>query len=114
VGRRLGFRTERIQPLNLQNGVSIRRRLPLYSQHGHAKLEIKANLCLPEPEVRKTRLRSMAYGSYNLASPSSRVSDYTLVQEGNTRMTSKPGVTRHDHSMLHVLPARKPHGPLVN
>ena len=48
---RLGFRTERIQPLNLKDGVTLRRRLPLDGTEGHAKLEVRANLCLPEPEV---------------------------------------------------------------
>lgn len=50
---RLGFRTERIQPLNLKDGVTLRRRLPLDGTEGHAKLEVRANLCLPEPEVRR-------------------------------------------------------------
>lgn len=45
-------RTERIQPLNLKDGVTLRRRLPLDGTEGHAKLEVRANLCLPEPEVR--------------------------------------------------------------
>ena len=53
VSGRLGFRTERIQPLNLKDGVTIRRRLPLDGSEGHAKLEVRANLCLPEPEVRQ-------------------------------------------------------------
>jgi hypothetical protein len=44
-------RTERIQPLNLKDGVTLRRRLPLDGTEGHAKLEVRANLCLPEPEV---------------------------------------------------------------
>ncbi|TFJ81616.1 hypothetical protein NSK_006867 [Nannochloropsis salina CCMP1776] len=48
---RLGFRTERIQPLNLKDGVTLRRRLPLDGTEGHAKLEVRANLCLPEPEI---------------------------------------------------------------
>ena len=46
------YRTERIQPLNLKDGVTLRRRLPLDGTEGHAKLEVRANLCLPEPEVR--------------------------------------------------------------
>lgn len=41
----------RIQPLNLKDGVTIRRRLPLDGTEGHAKLEVRANLCLPEPEI---------------------------------------------------------------
>lgn len=49
---RLGFRTEKIAPLSLKEGVTIRRRLPLDGNEGHAKLEVRANLCLPEPEVR--------------------------------------------------------------
>ncbi len=48
---RLGFRTERLQPLNLKDGVTLRRRLPLDGTEGHAKLEVRANLCLPEPEI---------------------------------------------------------------
>jgi hypothetical protein len=52
---RLGFRTERIRPFSIKEGVTIRRRLPLDGNEGHAKLEVRANLCLPEPEVRHTR-----------------------------------------------------------
>lgn len=51
---RLGFRTERIQPFNLKDGVTLRRRLPLDGPTGHAQLEVRANLCLPEPEVRSS------------------------------------------------------------
>lgn len=52
---RLGFRTERIRPFSIKEGVTIRRRLPLDGNEGHAKLEVRANLCLPEPEVRHPR-----------------------------------------------------------
>jgi len=41
----------RLQPLNLKDGVTLRRRLPLDGTEGHAKLEVRANLCLPEPEI---------------------------------------------------------------
>ena len=40
-----------LQPLNLKDGVTLRRRLPLDGTEGHAKLEVRANLCLPEPEI---------------------------------------------------------------
>ena len=43
--------THRLQPLNLKDGVTLRRRLPLDGTEGHAKLEVRANLCLPEPEI---------------------------------------------------------------
>ena len=48
---RVGFRTERLSPINVMEGFTIMKRLPLDGNKGHVKLEVKANLALPEPEI---------------------------------------------------------------
>lgn len=48
---RLGFRTERLSPINVVEGFTLRKRLPLDGNDGHVKLEVKANFAFPEPEI---------------------------------------------------------------
>ena len=48
---RLGFRSERLMPVNISEGCIITRQLPLIGNDGHVKLEVKANFALPEPEI---------------------------------------------------------------
>ncbi|GKY90327.1 hypothetical protein MPSEU_000006700 [Mayamaea pseudoterrestris] len=48
---RVGFRTERLSPINVMEGFTLVKRLPLDGHKGHVKLEVKANLALPEPEI---------------------------------------------------------------
>ena len=48
---RLGFRTERGDTLDLPRGFRFTRSVPLDGRDGHAKVEVKANVCVPEPEV---------------------------------------------------------------
>ena len=48
---RLGFRTERLSPINVVEGFTLRKRLPLDGNYGHVKLEVKANFAFPEPEI---------------------------------------------------------------
>jgi len=48
---RVGFRTERLSPINVMEGFSLLKRIPLDGNNGHVKLEIKANFALPEPEI---------------------------------------------------------------
>ena len=48
---RLGFRTERGDTLDLPRGFRFTRALPLDGRDGHAKVEVKANIAVPEPEV---------------------------------------------------------------
>ncbi|OEU19945.1 hypothetical protein FRACYDRAFT_236006 [Fragilariopsis cylindrus CCMP1102] len=48
---RVGFRTERLTPIDVVEGFSILKRLPLDGSGGNLKLEVKANVALPEPEI---------------------------------------------------------------
>ncbi|KAG7345958.1 hypothetical protein IV203_005025 [Nitzschia inconspicua] len=48
---RVGFRTERLTPINVVEGFTILKRIPLDGQRGSVKLEVKANVALPEPEI---------------------------------------------------------------
>jgi len=48
---RLGFRTERLSPINVMEGFSLLKQIPLDGNEGHIKLEVKANFALPEPEL---------------------------------------------------------------
>lgn len=48
---RVGFRTERLSPINMVEGFTLRKQLPLDGTKGHVKLEVKANFALPEPEI---------------------------------------------------------------
>jgi hypothetical protein len=48
---RVGFRTERLTPINVVEGFTILKRVPLDGQRGSVKLEVKANVALPEPEI---------------------------------------------------------------
>lgn len=48
---RVGFRTERLSPINVMEGFTILKRLPLDGSRGNVKLEVKANVALPEPEI---------------------------------------------------------------
>lgn len=48
---RLGFRTERLSPINVVEGFTLLKRLPLDGNKGHVKLEVKANFAFPEPEI---------------------------------------------------------------
>jgi len=48
---RFGFRSERLSPINLAEGFTVMKQLPLDGQQGHVKLEFKANVSLPQPEI---------------------------------------------------------------
>jgi len=48
---RLGFRTERLSPINVVEGFTMVKQLPLDGNYGHVKLEVKANFAFPEPEI---------------------------------------------------------------
>jgi hypothetical protein len=48
---RAGFRTERLTPINVMEGFTLLKQVPLDGQDGHIKLEVKANVALPEPEI---------------------------------------------------------------
>lgn len=48
---RFGFRTERLSPINVVEGFTLLRQLPLDGYDGHVKLEVKANFAFPEPEI---------------------------------------------------------------
>mmetsp|Transcript_9215 Transcript_9215/g.17594 ORF Transcript_9215/g.17594 Transcript_9215/m.17594 type:complete len:382 (-) Transcript_9215:110-1255(-) len=48
---RVGFRTERLAPINMMEGFTLMKQVPLDGSAGHIKLEIKANFALPEPEI---------------------------------------------------------------
>lgn len=48
---RVGFRTERLRPINVMEGFTILKRVPLDGNRGNVKLEVKANVALPEPEI---------------------------------------------------------------
>ena len=48
---RVGFRTERLSPINIMEGFTLVKQLPLDGTKGHIKLEVKANFALPEPEI---------------------------------------------------------------
>lgn len=48
---RVGFRSERLSPINVMEGFSLLRQLPLDGPDGYMKLEVKANFAFPEPEI---------------------------------------------------------------
>ncbi|VEU33970.1 unnamed protein product [Pseudo-nitzschia multistriata] len=48
---KVGFRTERLTPIDVIEGFTILKRLPLDGSGGNLKLEVKANVALPEPEI---------------------------------------------------------------
>ena len=48
---RIGFRTERLAPINVMEGFTVMKQIPLDGNKGHVKLEVKANFALPEPEI---------------------------------------------------------------
>ncbi|KAL7570639.1 hypothetical protein ACA910_014913 [Epithemia clementina (nom. ined.)] len=48
---RIGFRTERLAPINVMEGFTVMKQIPLDGTKGHVKLEVKANFALPEPEI---------------------------------------------------------------
>jgi hypothetical protein len=48
---RFGFRTERISPINVYDGFTLTRCLPLDGKNERIKLEVKARFALPEPEI---------------------------------------------------------------
>lgn len=60
---RVGLRTERLTPINVVEGFTILKRVPLDGvRHGNVKLEVKANVALPEPEIEystETQRRSL-------------------------------------------------------
>jgi hypothetical protein len=59
---RVGFRTERLTPINVVEGFTIWKRIPLDGKGGNIKLEVKANVALPEPEIEystETQRRSL-------------------------------------------------------
>lgn len=59
---RVGFRTERLSPINVIEGFTILKRLSLDGSGGNVKLEVKANVALPEPEIEystETQQRSL-------------------------------------------------------
>jgi len=48
---RVGFRTERLKPINVMEGFTVLKQVPLDGNRGNVKLEVKANIALPEPEI---------------------------------------------------------------
>mmetsp|Transcript_10305 Transcript_10305/g.10384 ORF Transcript_10305/g.10384 Transcript_10305/m.10384 type:complete len:302 (-) Transcript_10305:476-1381(-) len=48
---RVGFRTERVNPIDVVQGLTLLRQVPLDGDRGHIKLEYKANFAFPEPEI---------------------------------------------------------------
>mmetsp|Transcript_1652 Transcript_1652/g.3541 ORF Transcript_1652/g.3541 Transcript_1652/m.3541 type:complete len:330 (-) Transcript_1652:67-1056(-) len=48
---RFGFRTERLSPINVVEGFTLKKMFPLDGSKGHASLEVKANFAFPEPEI---------------------------------------------------------------
>ena len=48
---KVGFRPEKIRPFNVYDGFTVSRRLPLDGKKERIKLELKARLALPEPEI---------------------------------------------------------------
>ena len=48
---RVGFRTERLAPIDVVEGFTILKRVNLDGSDGNLKLEVKANVALPEPEI---------------------------------------------------------------
>lgn len=48
---RVGFRTERLSPINVMEGFTIQHQIPLDGHRGHIKLGVKAKVALPEPEI---------------------------------------------------------------
>lgn len=48
---RVGFRTEHLSPINVMEGFTLRKKLPLSGTDGPIKLEVRANVALPEPEI---------------------------------------------------------------
>ena len=62
---RVGFRTERLTPINVMEGICISRRIPLdgnTNSNKGIKMEVKANIALPEPEIEystETQVRTL-------------------------------------------------------
>eukprot|EP00529_Nitzschia_sp_RCC80_P041358 CAMPEP_0113476782 /NCGR_PEP_ID=MMETSP0014_2-20120614/19853_1 /TAXON_ID=2857 /ORGANISM="Nitzschia sp." /LENGTH=458 /DNA_ID=CAMNT_0000369823 /DNA_START=330 /DNA_END=1706 /DNA_ORIENTATION=- /assembly_acc=CAM_ASM_000159 len=60
---RVGLRTERLSPINVVDGITILKRIPLDGiRTGNVKLEVKANVALPQPEIEystETQRRSL-------------------------------------------------------
>ena len=48
---RVGFRTERLSPINVLEGFTLQHKFPLDGSKGHIKLGVKAKVALPEPEI---------------------------------------------------------------
>mmetsp|Transcript_15162 Transcript_15162/g.31341 ORF Transcript_15162/g.31341 Transcript_15162/m.31341 type:complete len:544 (-) Transcript_15162:151-1782(-) len=48
---KVGFRTERFTPIDVVEGFTVLKRMPLDGIGGNLKLEVKANVALPEPEI---------------------------------------------------------------
>jgi len=48
---RLGFRTERLSPINVVEGFTGKWMIPLDRPNNKIKLEVKANFAFPEPEI---------------------------------------------------------------
>ena len=48
---RVGFRTENLSPINVMEGFTLRKKLALSGPDGPIKLEVHANVALPEPEI---------------------------------------------------------------
>lgn len=48
---RVGFRTERLSPINVVEGFTLFKQIPLDGPSGNVKLEVRANFALPEPEI---------------------------------------------------------------
>lgn len=48
---RFGFRTERLSPINVVEGFTLKKMFPLDGSNGHAKMEVRANFAFPEPEI---------------------------------------------------------------
>lgn len=48
---RVGFRQERLSPLNVMEGFALQKQFNLDGNKGNIKLELKGSVALPEPEL---------------------------------------------------------------
>lgn len=48
---KFGWRFEKLEPINVREGIPWRQKLPLDGPDGHVKLELRAKLALPEPDI---------------------------------------------------------------
>jgi len=48
---KFGWRFEKLEPINVREGIPWRQKLPLDGPDGHVKLEVRAKFALPEPDI---------------------------------------------------------------